>query len=159
MSLQILIGYVILQRSGAGTVLSIWHLWSPSHLLMVKMRRRTVMLFQASSQTLWRSPLTLTLDTTIFLIMRQDMRHTTAKKTRSSLTLNISTKLPKVVYRTKRLILLSLALVSVNLCLCVMSHLGLSSAERMYYTSRWRWLKKRLQKELMLIFSTSLSKR
>ena len=57
------------------------------------------------------------------------------------------------------LTLLLLALVSVKVCLCAMLRLPHSWEGKTYYTSRLKWLKKRLQNESMLIFSMCLSRR
>ena len=81
------------------------------------------------------------------------------KKISSRSTLSISTRLRKVACRTKRLILLSLALVSARVCLCAMLQLPHSWEGRTYYTSRLKWLKRKLQSELMLISSMSLFRR
>ena len=58
------------------------------------------------------------------------MSHIIGKKTRSHSTLSISTRLRKVVSRTKHSTLLLLALVSVKVCLCAMSHLPHSWEEK-----------------------------
>ena len=115
----IMIGCVIPQRSGVAIVPSIWHLWSPSPLLMVKMRRRTVMLSQASSQTPWRSPLTLTSDMITYSIMRRDMNYH-KKEDKIEFDLEYFNKITKGGLPNKTLTLLSLALVSARVCLCVM---------------------------------------
>ena len=110
-------------------------------------------------QMLWQFLLTHTSVMITYLIMKRDMNLTTAKKIRSNSTLSISTRLRKVVYRIKLLILLLLALVSVKVCLCAMLPLPHSWEGRTYYTSRLKWLRKKLQSELMLIFSMYLFRR
>ena len=81
---------------------------------------------------------------------RYDLYH--RKEERIQFDLDFFNRLRRVGFQIKHLILLSLALVLVNLCLCVMSQVVCYSKERTYYTSHLKWLKKRLQKELMLIF-------
>ena len=81
---------------------------------------------------------------------RYDSYH--RKEERIKFDLDFFNKITKGGVQIKHLILLSLALVLVNLCLCVMSQVVCYSKERTYYTSHLKWLKKRLQKELMLIF-------
>ena len=99
------------------------------------------------------------LDMITYLIMRQDMNRTTAKKTKSNLTWSISTRLRKVVYRTKHLTLLLLALVSgKSLFMC---HVSASSAllggkTLLYITVSEMRLRKRLQRESMLIFNVPI---
>ena len=65
-------------------------------------------------------------------------------------------KITKGGLPNKTLNIALLALVSANLCLCAMSHLPPSLMERTYYTSRLKWLKKKLRSELMLISSMSI---
>ena len=55
-------------------------------------------------------------------------------------------KITKVVYQTKRLMLLWLALVLVRVCSCVISQVQFYSKERMCYTSRLRWLRENCRK-------------
>jgi len=74
------------------------------------------------------------------------------KEDKIQLTSNFSTRLQRVGFQIKHSILLSLALVLVSLCLCVMSQAVCYSKTRTYYTSRLRWLRRKLLKELMLIF-------
>jgi len=74
------------------------------------------------------------------------------KEDRIAFDLEFLTRLQRVVFPIKHSILLSLALVLVNLCLCVMSQAVCYSKARTYYTSRLRWLRKKLLRELMLIF-------
>jgi len=81
---------------------------------------------------------------------RYDLYH--RKEEEFNSTSIFSIRLRRVGFQIKHLILLSLALVLVNLCLCVMLQVVCYSKERTFYTSHLKWLKKRLQKELMLIF-------
>ena len=82
----------------------------------------------------------------------KDTNLITEKKIKYRSTSNFSTRLQRVAFQIKHSILLSLALVLVNLCLCVMSQAVCYSKARTYYTSRLKWLRKRLRRELMLIF-------
>ena len=69
------------------------------------------------------------------------------KKILSRLIWNISIRLQRVGFRIRHLTLLSLVLVLVSLCLCVMSHLQFFYKERTYYTLPLRWLRRKLRRE------------
>ena len=81
---------------------------------------------------------------------RYDLYH--RKEERIQFDLDFFNKITKGGVPNKTLNIALLALVLVNLCLCVMSQVVCYSKERTYYTSHLKWQKKRLQKELMLIF-------
>ena len=119
------------------------------HLADGKMRRRTVMLSQASSQTPWRSPLTLTSDMITDSIMRRDM-NLPQERRQNRIRLGVfQTRSRRVVSRIKRLTLLSLALVSARVCLCAMLHPKPHSWEgRTYYTSLWRWPEEKIAERI-----------
>ena len=63
-------------------------------------------------------------------------------------TSNFSTRLQRVGFQIKHSILLSLALVLVNLCLCVMSQAVCYSKTRTYYTSRLRWAEEKIAERI-----------
>jgi len=73
--------------------------------------------------------------------------------------LSISIRLRRVVCRIKHLILLWLALVSVKVCLCAIWQLPHSWEGKTYYTSRLKWLRRKLRSELMLTFLMLTSRR
>ena len=86
------------------------------------------------------------------LIMRNVMNLTIEKKTRYPLIWSSLTRSQRVAYRIKRLISLLLALVLVSLCLCAILPVLFYSKVKTFFTSRWRWQKRRLQRESMRTF-------
>ena len=88
----------------------------------------------------------------LYWIMKNVMNLTTGKKTRYPLIWSSLTRSQRVAYRIKRLISLLLALVLVSLCLCAILPVLFYSKVKTFSISRLRWLKKRLQRGLMLTF-------
>ena len=146
------IGLQILQRSGVKKERSILH-WSRVSLLQMDMTSRKVSMLSLPSYLMHQQQDLITmLDMITQKIIVKDLTSITERKTEFNSTSIFSIRLRRVAFQTKHLILLSLALVLVSLSLCVMSQVVFYSKARMYYTSRLKWLRRRLLRELMLIF-------
>ena len=147
-----MIGLQILQRSGVKKEQSILH-WSRVSLLQTDMTSRKVLMLSLPSYPMHSQlDLIIMLDTITQKIIVKDLTSITEKKIEFNSTSIFSIRLRRAAFLIKHSILLLLALVLVNLCLCVMSQVVFYSKARTYYTSHLKWLRKRLQKELMLIF-------
>jgi hypothetical protein len=84
--------------------------------------------------------------------MKKDTNTITKRKLEFNSTSIFSIRLRRVGFLIKHSTLLLLALVLVSLCSCVMSQAVCYSKGRTYYTSRLRWLRRKLQRELTLIY-------
>ena len=146
------IGLQILQRNGVKKEQSILHWLRVSLLQMDTISRKVLMPSLPSYLMHQQQDLITMLDTITQKTTVKDLTFITERKTEFNSTSNSSIRLRRVGFQIKHSILLSLALVLVSLCLCVMSQAVCYSKARTYYTSRLRWLRKRLQKELILIF-------